>query len=108
MVERMLAENAPAPAIVAAVRALEGVTHVTREVTQSSRVTKRDGARIRQQKFRDRKKTQLLAAAAQANDGASEGVTVTRDVTRDAITRPCDLLSIKEEGLSSEGKKVRK
>lgn len=105
MIEQMLSENAPQAAILAAVRAMERVTSVTRDKALLSRVTKRDADKKRQAARRQRLKFQSLATEAQANDGAAVGVTVTRD----SVTRPCDLLSsINEEGLSKEVKKVRK
>jgi hypothetical protein len=106
MIEQMLSENAPPAAILAAVRAMERVTAVTRDKALQSRVTKRDGNNKRQQARRERLKLQTLTTEAQANDGATVGVTVTRD----SVTPPCDLLSssINREALSKEVKKTRK
>jgi hypothetical protein len=87
MIEQMLADNAPMTAILAAVRAMERVTYVTRDKALLSRVTKRDGDRKRQEKRRKRLKELKLKEATQANDGAALGVTVTRD----SVTPHCDL-----------------
>lgn len=87
MVERMLANNDPHQAIVAAVRALECVTVVTRSVTLPSRDASRsvtqEQARVRAQNYRNRKKFQSVA---KANDVAAPSVTVTPIVTRDDVT----------------------
>lgn len=108
MIEQMFSESAPQAAILAAVRAMERVTFVTRDTALQSRVTKRDGNKKRQAARRERLRLQILASEAQANDGASRHALVTRD-ERDSTNPPCDLLSsIKEEGLSKEGRKERK
>src|SRR5579859_653629 len=114
MIEQMLIENAPAAAIVAAVRAIERVTDVTRDKALQSRVTKRDGDRKRQAARRKRLKELKLTSEAQANDGATESVTVTRD----CVTPPCDLSFLpssigeplkesKREGLRARGTRIQ-
>jgi len=117
MVERMLAADAPAVAIVAAIRALETVTHnvthnVTRDSNVTSRVTSREKNRIRQQDWRNRQKEQNLAREVQANDGADHNDPVTRDVTPESVTTANSVvvLSLQGKGLSveEESKKVRK
>lgn len=113
MVEQLVATDASAAAILVAVRHMESVTppvtSVTRDSHAMSRVTdpnkKRHQAKLRKRKQRKRQKeTSLTGSEAQANDGATAGVTVTRD----SVTPPCDLLSIQERGLSIKTKKVSK
>ena len=87
MVEQMLSANAPAAAIVAAVRAVESIT---RDVTLSSRDASRsiaqEQARVRALNYRNRKKLQQVA---KANDVATSSAvvalpSVTRHVTSTA------------------------
>jgi hypothetical protein len=92
MVERMLADGAPALAIVAAVRAVEGVTAVTRDVTLSSRDASRIQSRIRSKNYRDSKKIQRLAGEAKANDVADRHAIVTRDAVTDTLSPSVVLL----------------
>jgi hypothetical protein len=105
MVEQMLAANAPAPAIVAAVRAMECVTSVTRDVTPPSRVTKRDGNRKRQAARRNRLKLAALAQEAQANDGAVRHAHVTRDSVTTPLLDSVVLTSLLTKEASKESKK---
>lgn len=104
MVERMLADNAPAAAIVTAVRAMECVTMRHATITSPSRDASRDALREkaneRARRYRKNKKQQGLA---KANDVAAETVTVTaNDVTRHVTISIAANESIQEEGLSME------
>ncbi len=107
MVERMLSENAPATAIVAAVRAMEGVTlrHVTGDVTRhaASRDASREKAAARARRYRKNKRNQQVA---KANDVATSSVVVTLPAVTRHVTDPSSTnVSILEEGLSVEGSK---
>lgn len=102
MVERMLANNDPPAAIVAAVRAFESVTTVTlRNVTQryASRSVTQEQGRLRSQNFRNRKKSQQVA---KANDVATAGEIVTVPaVTRNACSLEGPYNSIQEDSSSN-------
>lgn len=87
MVAKMLAARSPVDAIVEAVRAMEGVTLASRDVSRSvTRDTVKEQARNRQRARRERIAAQRKLAEAQANDGAAVTVTVTRDASRDGVT----------------------
>jgi hypothetical protein len=109
MMARMLADNEPAAAIVAAVRALEIVTQNNALRNVMSRVTEREKAKVRQQNFRNRKKEQELAKEAQANDGAARNAIVTQDSVTpplsDCVLLPSSLLS--GEPLKKESSGIR-
>jgi hypothetical protein len=74
MVERMLAEGAPAVAIVAAVRAFENVTLRHASSRDASRSVTQEHSRLRSKRYRNRKKSQQVA---KANDVAATDETVT-------------------------------
>jgi hypothetical protein len=107
MVERMLAESAPATAIIAAVRAMESVTlrHVMGDVTRhaASRDGSREKAAARARRYRKNKRIQQVA---KANDVAASGVTVTLETVTRNVTEPnLSNVSTIKEGLSIEGSK---
>jgi hypothetical protein len=83
MIEQMLADNAPAAAIVAAVRAMERVTLRDKEITLRNVTLNRE----RQKAWRNRQKEQKLMREAQANDGADRNALA--NVTE--ANPPCDL-----------------
>jgi hypothetical protein len=100
LVECMFAENAPAAAIVAAVRAIERVTTVMRHAPSrdASRSVTQEQSRIRSQNYRNRKKSQSVA---KANDVATAGDVVTLPAVTRHVTPLCGTNnSIDSNGLS--------
>lgn len=109
MVERMLANNDPAVAIVAAVRALECVTAVTLSSRDASRSVTQEQARVRALNYRNRKKSQQVAKANDVANTVVMSVTPSRDASRSESTR--DLLtssSLLPEDPLGKDKKERK
>jgi hypothetical protein len=114
MVETMLLSGVSTEALVLAVRTAETVCvtrhAMSRDMSQEKPVLSTKKPAVRQR--RSRRKRKEKRALAEANDAAkagAENVTPRRDMSRDAVTPPCNLSMLSsspsEEATSKESKK---